>query len=155
MTCSAVAPGSKLDPMNRSVVTRLRLTLAAILVLLAGCASTPAPRLDEHAWRLTAWSVSSLPATEFEITARFADGGVSGRSAVNTYRGPVTLGPGNALAFGPMATTKMAGPEPAMRAEGIYLRLLADAASYSIDGDRLTLRDAGGNERLVFEPLAD
>ena len=131
-------------------------------LLLAACAAPrtePAPPasspLEAHGWRLSAWSVSSLRASDFEITARFADGGVSGRSAVNTYTGAATIGPGNALAFGPMATTRMAGPEPAMRAEGIYLRLLGDARSWSIDDARLTLRDAGGNERLVFVAAPD
>jgi heat shock protein HslJ len=132
-----------------------RSALLALGALLAACATSPAPRLDGTTWRLSAWSVSSLRADEFEITARFADGGVSGRSAVNTYTGAVTIGPGNAIAFGPMATTRMAGPEPAMRAEGIYLRLLGDARSWSIDDGKLTLRDAKGNDRLVFVPAAD
>jgi heat shock protein HslJ len=132
-----------------------RSALLALGALLAACATSPAPRLAGTTWRLSAWSVSSLRADEFEITARFADGGVSGRSAVNTYTGAVTIGPGNAIAFGPMATTRMAGPEPAMRAEGIYLRLLGDARSWSIDDGKLTLRDAKGNDRLVFVPAAD
>ena len=129
--------------------------LLALGALLAACATMPVPRLDGTTWRLSAWSVASLRADEFEITARFADGRVSGRSAVNTYTGAATIGPGNAIAFGPMASTRMAGPEPAMRAEGIYLRLLGDARSWSIDDARLTLRDAGGNDRLVFMAAPD
>jgi heat shock protein HslJ len=134
--------------MRRVIAVLMGLAAA---VLVAACASAPPPRIDAHAWRLTTWSVSSSQASDFDITARFADGGVSGRSAVNTYRGAVTLGPGNAIAFGPMATTRMAGPEAAMRAESAYLALLAQATSYSIDDDRLTLADAGGNASLVFE----
>jgi heat shock protein HslJ len=45
----------------------------------------------------------------------------------------------------------MAGPEPAMRAEGAYLTLLGQARSYRVEADRLTLFDAGGNESLFFE----
>jgi heat shock protein HslJ len=132
---------------------RLFLVLLAVagLGLLAACATTPPARLEGSDWRLSAWTLSSLRATDFAITARFADGGVSGRSGVNTYRGAATVGPGDAISFGPMATTRMAGPEPAMRAEGAYLELLAAAKSYRIDGDRLVLFDAAGNESLVFE----
>jgi heat shock protein HslJ len=140
---------------------RKPIAVIALGILLAACVTpptVPAPPLsplEAHDWRLTAWSVSSLRATEFEITVRLRDGRVSGRSAVNTYTGAVTIGPGNAIAFGPIATTRMAGPEPAMRAEGIYLQLLGDARSWSIDDARLTLRDAGGNERLVFVAAPD
>jgi heat shock protein HslJ len=136
--------------MDRWLRAATTMIVAPALFALAGCATAPAPRLDDHAWRLEAWSVSSLESTDFEVTARFADGGVSGRAAVNAYRGAVMLGPGDAIAFGPMATTRMAGPEAAMRAESLYLRLLADATSYAIDDGRLTLRDAGGNTTLVF-----
>jgi heat shock protein HslJ len=132
--------------------------LLAALFAIGSCATTTPtapPRLDDTSWRLAAWSISSMKSTDFEITARFGDGGVAGRSAVNTYRANVVLGPGNALAIGPIATTKMAGPEPAMRAEHAYLKLLADARSYRIDGNRLTLFDAGGNERLAFDAVAE
>jgi len=37
-----------------------------------------------------------------------------------------------------------------MRAEGVYLMLLGQAASYRVDAGPLTLFDAGGNESLIF-----
>ena len=131
------------------MVGPLRSLLAIVALVLAGCATT-APRLEGPDWRLTAWSVSSMRATDHPITARFAGGGIQGRSAVNTYRGAATVGPGSAIAFGPFATTRMAGPEPAMRAEGLYLGLLERVRSYRIDADRLMLFDDNGNELLVF-----
>ena len=131
----------------------LRKTLILLVVLaiaiLAGCATTQA-RLDGPEWRLSAWSVSSVRSSDFTITARCAAGAVMGRSGVNTYRGSAVIGPGSSIAFGPMATTRMAGPEPAMRAEGIYLDLLARVGSYRVDERGLTLFDAKGNELLVF-----
>jgi heat shock protein HslJ len=45
----------------------------------------------------------------------------------------------------------MAGPEPAMRAEGAYMTLLGQARSYELTEGRLTLFDEGGNESLIFE----
>ena len=71
---------------------------------------------------------------------------------MNTYRGTAAIGPGNALAFGPMITTRMAGPEDARRAEAHYLALLARATSYRIADGRLTLSD-GASELLVFESV--
>ena len=45
----------------------------------------------------------------------------------------------------------MAGPEPAMRAEGAYLKLLGQASSYKVVASQLILYDKGGNESLIFE----
>src|SRR5687767_10404432 len=126
----------------------------ALAMLLGGCASTP-PRPEGIDWRLTAWSISSQRASEHAITARFADGGVAGRSAVNTYRGSATFGEGNTLVIGPIATTRMAGPEPAMRAEGNYLELLGRVGAYRLEDGRLTLLDAKGNELLVYAAEGD
>ena len=141
--------------MGHVIHSTYRSALVAIALLLSACATTPAPRLENQDWQLIAWSLSSERASDFTITARFADGGVSGRSAVNTYRATVALGPGNALAVGPMAMTRMAGPEPALRAEKAYLELLGDARSWQVADGRLRLLDAGGNESLVFAATAD
>lgn len=127
------------------------LLIAASLVAPLGCSATGGSSVDGTSWRLTGWSVSSLSPTDFDITANFANGQISGNSGVNTYSGPCTLGPGEAFAAGPLAGTMMAGPEPAMRAEGAYLTLLDQAASYKMADGRLTLYDEGGNESLSFE----
>jgi len=120
------------------------------VIALAGC-SGGHPALDGTQWRLAEWTLSSLDAQEFDITAEFADGKVSGHSGVNSYGGPYALGPGSAFSVGQIASTEMAGPEPAMRAEGAYLTLLGQARSYRVEAGRLTLLDAGGNESLIFE----
>lgn len=54
-------------------------------------------------------------------------GKISGNSAVNNYGGPYTAGPGDAFSVGDLASTMMAGPEPDMRSEGAYLKLLSEA----------------------------
>jgi heat shock protein HslJ len=143
--------------MARQFRIAMASAMSAALVLVSACATAPmtapAPaRLDEHGWRLQGWSISSLDSSDFLITAQFADGRVSGRSGVNTYSGTYTLGPGSSLTFGPMALTRMAGPEPAMRAENLFHRMLADTRSYRFDAGRLVLLDDGGNERLIFSP---
>jgi len=99
------------------------------LLSVAGCggSGSDAPTLDGTVWRLTAWTLSSIDPNDFTITAKFADGTSFSTSAVTTYSGPYTAGPGDAFLVGDLASTRMAGPEPDMRAEGAYLTLLFEA----------------------------
>jgi heat shock protein HslJ len=137
--------------------TRLLRLLAAVMLLAgAGCAAptaAPAPSLEGSQWRLSEWTLSSLAAGDFNITADFAGGQISGRSGVNAYSGPVTLGADGSFAVGRLRSTLIAGTEPAMRAESAYLTLLGQARSWKIANGKLTLYDAGGNESLIFGRL--
>ena len=134
------------------VTLALSLALSMALLAAAGCGGSGGdqPTLDGTAWGLTEWTLSSLDPNDFTITAAFADGKIGGKSAVNTYGGPYTEGPGDAFSVGDLVSTMMAGAEPDMRAETAYLTLLAQAKSYQLDGDRLTLFDENGNESLIF-----
>lgn len=119
---------------------------------LVGCSSIAQPgSLDKTEWNLIGWTLSSLNPNDFKITAKFADGKISGNSGVNSYGGAYKIGPGDTFLAGPLASTMMAGPEPAMRAENAYLTLLGQAKSYKIANGKLTLYDANGNESLIFE----
>jgi heat shock protein HslJ len=121
---------------------------------LAACASG-GRGLDGTTWKLSGWTLDSLEPAAFTITAKFADGKISGRSAVNSYSGSYTVGSSNTFAVGQIASTQMAGPEPAMRAERAYLTLLQQARSYSLAGRTLTLYDAHGNESLIFDRASE
>jgi heat shock protein HslJ len=136
----------------RLTVTFVVLTLTVTLLAVAGCggSGSDAAPLDGTAWSLSGWTLSSLDPADFTITAQFADGKISGKSAVNNYSGPYTEGPGDAFSVGQLVSTMMAGPEPDMRAEQAYLTLLAEATSYKLDGGGLTLFDKSGNESLIF-----
>jgi heat shock protein HslJ len=134
---------------SRLLVTLLLLGLG--LVILGGCASDNS--LNGTSWKLTGWSVNSLDPTNFTITAKFADGKVSGNSGVNSYSGPYEASSGSSFAAGPFTSTLMAGPDPAMRAESIYMKLLDAAQSYKVSGDTLTLYDQGGNESLIYSAV--
>jgi heat shock protein HslJ len=135
---------------RRSNTLALVLLTAALLLVLVACSCAGDP-LDGTSWRLTEWTLSSLRPADFTITARFADGRLSGGSGVNTYSGPYRAGPGNAITIGSLASTEMAGPEPAMRAERAYMTLLGQAGAYKAVAGRLTLYDRAGNESLIFE----
>jgi heat shock protein HslJ len=146
--------------------TRIGLSACLVAVALAvvsgaaGCGGSGASRhaLDGTSWRLTGWTLDSLAPEQFTITAAFADGKISGTSAVNTYGGAYSTGAGGssaagaggAFSVGQLASTEMAGPEPAMRAEGAYITLLRQARSYTLAGDTLTLYDGNGNQSLIF-----
>ena len=130
-------------------LTAVPVIVLALLALI-GCAPER-NELEGTRWRLTEWTLSSLDPREFDITAAFADGQISGHGGVNSYDGPYTLGSPQSFKVGSIASTEMAGPEPAMRAESAYLTLLGQARSYRVDAGRLTLFDAGGNESLIFE----
>jgi heat shock protein HslJ len=128
---------------------------------LTGCTAADTPQagslpagstLEGTKWKLVGWTIDSVDPATVTITATFAGGQISGNSGVNSYSGPCTLGPGGAFSVGPLAATQMAGPEPAMHAEAVYLTLLGQAASYTVADGTLTLRDKGGNESLIFEP---
>ena len=124
-------------------------SLGLATVALAGCSSS-AISLDGTRWRLTGWTLSSLDPADFTITAQFADGRISGESGVNNYSGTFRIGPGDAFSAGPVAGTRMAGPEPAMRAESAFLTLLSEAGSFRKADGQLTLFDGKGNESLRF-----
>jgi heat shock protein HslJ len=130
--------------------------VAAILLIAvlgtAGCWSSADDThvLDGTSWRLTGWTVSALQPDDFTITAKFADGRISGSSGVNAYGGPYVAGPGEAFSVGDLAVTAMGGSGPAMRAEQTFLTLLEAARSFRQNGSRLTLFDKQGNASLVF-----
>lgn len=63
---------------------------------------------------------------------------VAGSGGVNRLMGTFVLSE-DQLRFGPLATTLMAGPEPAMRREREFLAALEEVTSYELDGRTLTL----------------
>ncbi len=96
-------------------------------------------------------SARDLP-SGVSIDALFAGGSISGKAAINTYRGPFAAdGAEGGLSIGPLATTQMAGPPEATEIEAAYLAALEDTASYSSDGEALTLRSATGDQLLAYE----
>jgi heat shock protein HslJ len=136
--------------LRRSMILASVAIAVLSLLVAVGC-SGGGSALDGTQWKLTGWTLSSLDPANFTITVQFADGKISGNSGVNTYGGEVKVGPGEAFAVGTIATTLMAGPDDAMRAETAYMTLLNQAKSYKMAGGTLTLYDEGGNESLIFE----
>ena len=126
------------------------LLIGTSLLALVGCSADRNP-LDGTKWKLAGWSLNSLDPADFTITAKFTKADISGSSGVNSYSGTYKLGASGTFSVGQIAGTLMAGPEPAMRAEGAYLTLLGQASSYKVVDSKLILYDKGGNESLIFE----
>jgi heat shock protein HslJ len=80
-----------------------------------------------------------VPAPNLTVAA---DGMVSGRSGVNRFTGK--LSDDSDVLFGPMATTRMAGPPAAMQLEDAFLKAMTDASSYTVNGDELVISAASG-----------
>jgi heat shock protein HslJ len=89
-----------------------------------------------------------------EVTLNFGtDGQVNGSAGCNRYAGPYQSQDA-ALKVGPLASTMMAcaSPEGVMEQETKYLAALQNAATYSIDGNMLTIRDASGATQVIATP---
>jgi heat shock protein HslJ len=87
-----------------------------------------------------------------QITAQFgADGTVSGSAGCNQYNGSYEI-EGKRIRIGPLATTRMACPQPegVEAQEAAYLAALEKSTTYELVGTNLTLRDAQGATQVEF-----
>ncbi|MFG0255571.1 MAG: META domain-containing protein, partial [Rhodopirellula sp. JB053] len=83
-----------------------------------------------------------------------ADGSVSGSTAVNRYRGQATID-GNAITFGPLISTRRAGPPAMMNQESRFTKALSLVTGYLIVSFGLLYLTVGdGNDILNFSRLA-
>ena len=94
----------------------------------------------------TEWTVIELDGEPVEIGADelapslvldLEEARVTGSGGVNRLTGHFALS-GDELRFGTLATTRMAGPENAMRREAAFLAALDRVTSYALDGRTLT-----------------
>ncbi len=86
-------------------------------------------------------AVSSVP-VGLTSTLVFADGKVAYKGC-NSGSGTATIGT-DTITFGPIATTRMACPQPAMDLEQFVLGVLTGEVTATVDGDVLHLLGAGG-----------
>jgi heat shock protein HslJ len=137
--------------MPRKSLVLLVLSLA-VAPVVAACGGSQtgggSASLSATSWRLVELG-GSEPAGDAKPTLVFAQAGgtVSGNSGCNTFNGSVTID-GDSIEFGPLATTRMACPEPAMSLETAYLAALDGATTWRIDGSQLIL---DGTTTLTFD----
>ena len=142
--------GNVMSRLNRILVAGL---LASLVVAIGGCSAAPSANpadLEGVEWSLTGSSVSSVDLATVGITANFDGKVMSGFSGVNQYSGGYTAGTDGSFKAGQIAGTLMAGPEPRMKAESAYLKLLEGCDSFAVADGVLTL-STGDNETLTYE----
>jgi heat shock protein HslJ len=77
-----------------------------------------------------------------------SDGRVAGEAGVNRFGGPYHI-EGDAMELGPFFSTRMAGPEPAMRQEQDFLAALSGRRPFAIDGEALVIGQGPEQVRLL------
>ena len=95
--------------------------------------------LGETTW--TAVEVAGAPVDEHgapTLVFDLEESRVAGSGGLNRLMGTLSLTE-DALRFGPLATTLMAGPEDAMERERVFLDALARVTAYELDGRSLLL----------------
>ena len=78
-------------------------------------------------------------------------GRAQGSTGLNTFTGSYQQ-TGSTLTFGPLASTRRAGPPPAMALESALLKALEATASAQVDDDGLALLDEQARVRARFAP---
>ncbi|MBP1703976.1 MAG: uncharacterized protein H6Q38_3083 [Chloroflexi bacterium] len=138
--------------MNKIIVS---LGICAGMMLLAACASsgsqTGGGDLTGKVWALTDL-MGKPPMAGVGISAEFSsDGKVSGSAGCNRYIGTYTVSGNSITISSSMATTMMMCDESVMEQESAYLKALAEAKTYAVKGDQLTLTGADKNSLAIYK----
>ncbi len=127
----------------------------ADLLVFEKVAQTPDLPLVGTDWVLDSYAtggdaISSVIAGA-TVTVTFGpDGNVGGNAGCNHYGGEYTLN-GTTLSVSTLFSTLMYCETPGvMRQEAAFMTHLANATSFRVEGDRLTLTDAAGTDVLFF-----
>ncbi len=132
-----------------------------ICLLSAGCLSessdSDAGALKGTEWQLKSYDNGAAGTVSViggsTITLIFGeDGRIAGSAGVNTYFASYEAN-GYTLSFGDVGTTRMAGPAPLMAQESMYLKLLSETATFSVEKGELKLLNADGTVLLTFEKI--
>ena len=136
-----------------------RLTLAdgegADLLVFEKAVPTPDLPLVGTDWVLDGYTtggdaVSSVVSGTTVTVTFAADGNVTGNAGCNHYGGQYSLDGANLSVSSLYSTLMYCGTPGVMEQEATFMSLLANATSYRVEGDRLTLTDADGTDLLFF-----
>jgi heat shock protein HslJ len=123
-----------------------------LLVALGACGDDSSSEdpvdIESVEWRLTDLVGADIADTA-SPTLLLADRMASGSGGCNQFNGAYTLD-GVALAFGALATTRMACVPDVSATETAYLTALESVASFESDGDELRLLADSGDVVLVY-----
>jgi len=142
-----------------TLLSRRFFLLLAVLTagLVTGCNSTPdRPTLTwpltGTTWKLVELNREPVGANKLpSLTLDAATGRVTGMAGVNRFSGSFTF-QDPALSFGPLAVTRMAGPESDMKLEADFIAALGRVTAWKADGLMMSLL-AGETEVARFQGL--
>ena len=148
---------------NRTV--RNGVVTGVLLVVLAACSSggsestassvtnpTGVPLVGSH-WVLSGNTDLGVPTSDVVVTAAFKAGVLSGNSGCNGYSTTYEVH-GAKLTISPQIAGTLVGCPPAPSAvEQEYRTRLPQVASYSINGQTLTLEDGSGTALLIYAAI--
>lgn len=141
------------------------ITVLLTLLAILGCAGggfglspqKPDVFIDAVAgreWRMARMEMEGKAfATIADSLVTFActpDGEVSGTASINRYAGRLTVEGDRILRWGPMRTTRMAGPPELMTQENRYLEALTQTDRLYLYGEKLILENRKKGVRLEF-----
>lgn len=105
-------------------------------------------------WVLRGWNLDEPAPREPEVTLRYQDGRLTGKSGCNQYFASVEEGAtAGQVSLGPVGATMMACPKPIMDVESRYLRLLESVKRVGFMATRLALflDEESSGRALLFE----
>ena len=130
------------------------LILFVICLAISACSPKPASESIVGTWKLTAYgpadsTASAVADAEASLTFN-SDGTVTGNGGCNGLGGDYEV-KDDQITFGPIMSTLMACDDPRMAQEGTVSQVLTESASYTLEGDTLTISKDGNV--LVFERI--
>lgn len=131
-----------------------------LLALIAGCVAGPRPAKHDGAVIAsplilnTTWLLEDLGGAgvldRVRATLVFTEPGkVAGSGSCNRFFGSVTIS-GQSITFGPLGSTRMACMAAVAMQEAKYLKALADAEQFVLDGPVLLIYGKGMDKPLRF-----
>ena len=131
-----------------------RILIALVALLSAAACSTTNPASIQGRWQLVSHgSASSQMAAAADVDAfiEFGENGqLSGNVGCNGFGGEYKVD-GDVLTVGPNISTKMFCEGPVGEQEATTLSVLFESATFSLEGDTLTITSADGNSVIMLE----
>jgi heat shock protein HslJ len=119
------------------------------MVILAACAGSSSPSIQGQ-WKLVSYGPSSgqiSAAPDVETSIEFdSEGNMSG----NGFGGEYNV-EGDTITFGPVMSTMMFCEGPVGEQEMGTLAVFQETATFTLDGDTLTITSADGGSVIVLE----
>jgi heat shock protein HslJ len=132
----------------------LVISLCVGMLILAACASPGSQQGGDVTGKV--WALTNLmgnpPIEGTGISIEFtADGKVAGSAGCNRYSGTYTVSGSNITFSSPMASTMMMCEQAVMDQESAYLAALAEAKTFAVNGDQLSLSGGDGAQLAVYQ----